>query len=84
MTGNSFNISFGAFSTRIHNPVYRTVLLDINPIANYIYNMRSVLIYSSGPDILWLFIWFVAGIALSALGIRTIYKYENTYVKVMR
>ena len=75
---------FYDISTRINNPVYRTVLLDINPIANFIYNMRNVLIYQNSPVGFWTLIWFVLGIGLSAIGIRTIYKYENTYVKVMR
>ena len=75
---------FYDISTRIHNAVYRTILLDLNPLANFIYNMRNVLIYKSAPVGMWTLIWFLAGILLSMLGIHTIYKYENTYVKVMR
>lgn len=79
LTGIFFDLS-----TRIHNYVYRTILLDLNPIANFIYNMRNVLMYESAPIGIWTLLWFFIGIGLSALGIRTIYKYENTYVKVMR
>lgn len=79
LTGIFFDIS-----TRITNPVYRTMLLDINPMANLIYNMRNVLIYESSPVGIWTFVWFVAGLFLSYLGVQTIYKYENTYVKVMK
>ncbi len=79
LTGVFFDLS-----TRIHNVVYRTILLDLNPLANFIFNMRNVLIYESAPVGFWTLIWFFAGLGLSALGIRTIYKYENTYVKVMR
>ena len=75
---------FYDINTRIHNPVYRTILLDLNPLANFIYNLRNVLIYSSSPVGLWTVIWFFIGVLLTALGIRTIYKYENTYVKVMK
>lgn len=79
LTGVFFDLS-----VRISNPVYRTLLLDINPLANLIYNMRNVLIYSSGIVGIWTFVWFCVGLGLSYLGIKTIYKYENTYVKVMR
>lgn len=79
MTGVFYDIS-----TRIHNTVYRTLLLDLNPMANFIYNMRNVLLYKSAPVGMWTLIWFFVGLFLSILGIRTIYKYENTYVKVMK
>ncbi len=79
MTGVFYDLS-----TRLQNVVYRTMLLDLNPLANFIYNMRNVLIYSSHPVGMWTLIWFFIGILLSILGINTIYKYENTYVKVMK
>ncbi len=75
---------FYDLSTRVTNVVYRTILLDLNPLANFIYNMRNVLIYSSSPVGMWTFIWFVVGLLLCILGINVIYKYENTYVKVMK
>jgi hypothetical protein len=46
--------------------------------------MRNVLIYESHPVGYWVLLWFVVGCGLSILGINTIYKYENTYVKVMK
>ncbi len=79
LTGVFFDLS-----TRVHNVVYRTLLLDLNPLANFIYNLRNVLIYSSAPVGMWTLIWFFISILLCILGINTIYKYENTYVKVMR
>ncbi len=79
MTGVFYDLA-----SRVHNAVYRTLLLDLNPLANIIYNLRNVLIYKSSPVILWTMIWFFIGLFLSILGIKTIYKYENTYVKVMK
>ena len=75
---------FYDLNSKIHNAVYRTVLLDLNPMANFIFNLRNVLLYKSAPVGMWTLIWFFVGIFLSMLGIRTIYKYENTYVKVMK
>ena len=79
MTGIFYDLA-----TRITNPVYRTILLDLNPLANIIFNLRNILIYSAPPVGLWTLIWFFIGLLLSAIGIKTIYKYENTYVKVMK
>lgn len=75
---------FYDLSSRVHNVVYRTILLDLNPIANIIYNTRCVLIGSGTPIGMWTLIWFIVGVLLTILGIHTIYKYENTYVKVMK
>lgn len=78
MSGIFYNIE------TINNSVYRTILQDLNPIANLIYNMRNVLMYCKAPVGIWTLVWFFIGVGISMLGIRTIYKYENTYVKVMR
>ena len=75
---------FYDLSTRVHNLVYRTILLDLNTLANMIHNTRCVLIGSGTPIGLWTLFWFLVGVLLSILGVKTIYKYENTYVKVMR
>ena len=40
--------------------------------------------YKSAPIGMWTLIWFFIGVLLSILGVHTIYKYENTYVKVMK
>ena len=75
---------FYDINAKIHNELYRTLLLKLNPLANFIFNMRNVLIYKSSISGIWVFVWFCVGILLSMVGIRLIYKYENTYVKVMR
>ena len=79
MTGVFYDLS-----TRVHNVTYRTILLDLNPLANFIFNMRNVLIYRTAPVGMWTLIWFIVGLLLCILGINVIYKYENTYVKVMK
>lgn len=62
---------------------YSYIMLRFNPIAYHIYALRSALLYGSYISWRWLLLWFAAGIALSAVGIRCIYKYENSYVKVI-
>lgn len=79
LTGVFYNLD-----TRIKNTFVRTLLLDFNPMANFIFNMRNILIYSRGIVGVSTLVWFFVSVALSVIGIRTVYKYENTYVKVMK
>lgn len=59
------------------------ILTKFNPTAFLMISARKCLIYSMPVDYLYLLGWFVVGIILSVVGVRTIYKYENSYVKVM-
>ena len=45
--------------------------------------MRHAMLAKSMPDFVTLGLWTVLSIILSAVGVRTIYKNENTYVKVI-
>ncbi len=62
---------------------YKTVLLRFNPIALIMDNLRNCMIYKKDPDFKWMGIWLIVSILLSILGIHTIYRNENTYVKVI-
>lgn len=77
-----FSGIFYSVAMRIPAP-YGKILARINPIAFIIEQSRSSLLYSQGLDWLVLGIWFVIAVSLCAIGIRTIYKNENSYVKVM-
>ena len=54
-----------------------------NPMALLIRDMRNVLLYSQAPDWKALGIWTLVGIFFAFIGVRTIYKNENSYVKVI-
>lgn len=62
---------------------YGGLLLKLNPLALIMNDLRNVMIYSKGPHVELLFLWFLVGVILSVLGVRTVYKYENSYVKVI-
>lgn len=64
-------------------PEYGVLLNRYNPIACLISGMRDCLIYSETPDLLMLGVWFLVSLALAILGIRKIYKEENSYVKAI-
>ena len=62
---------------------YRMILLNCNPIACIINDLRRVIMYCQDPGFHVLEAWFVVSVLLAIFGVRTIYRGENTYVKVI-
>ena len=73
---------FYVISDRVGEAI-ATLLLRVNPMGFLIDACREALIYSNTPNLLLILLWFVVGLVLSAVGIATIYKNENNYVKVI-
>lgn len=73
---------FYSIRKRVPYP-YSSLLLKCNPMALLVDSMRRVLIYQTMPEWEPLLAWLVIGTALSVWGVRNIYRYENSYVKVM-
>lgn len=76
MTGIFYNIE-----KRIQG--WGVYLNSYNPIAYLLSSMRGCLIYGKTPDLKMLLIWFVFSLLLCILGVRKIYKEENSYVKAI-
>ena len=76
VTGIFYNIE-----TRI--PQVGGLLNKVNPIAFLITSMRQSLIYGETPDWKLLLVWLAVSVILVLLGIRKIYKEENSYVKAI-
>ena len=74
---------FYLVSKQIPSP-YSDYLLIGNPMAFLIESARNVLLYAKSPNYLLLGLWTLIGIGFSIIGIKTIYKYENSYVKVIK
>lgn len=74
---------FYLVSKRIPAP-YNNMLLWCNPIAYFIEGSRNALLYAKPINYSILFVWLIIGIILSVIGIKTINKYENSYVKVIK
>ena len=73
---------FYVIDNRIPEP-WNSLLLKANPISMLIQSARLSLIYSSAPYRKLMLIWGLVGVVLCWIGVRIIYKYENSYVKVM-
>lgn len=77
MTGVFWNIM-----KRLPAP-YNKIILRVNPTAFLLSSMRDSILYSSTPHRKLILLYFAIGLILSILGIRLVYKNENTYVKVI-
>ena len=77
LTGIFYNVG-----TRIPAP-YGEFLLKYNPMAFLLECMRNALLYGKIPHRKLMLAWFLVSIVLTVLGIRKIYKNENSYVKVI-
>ncbi len=64
-------------------PEVAYAMLSFNPIAFLLSSFRNVMLYSRGVDVKLYLIWMVVGLIISALGIKLIYKNENSYIKVI-
>ncbi len=73
---------FYTIKNRLPEP-YVTILLKCNPVALIIDGMRECMLYCNAPDYKILSLWLIVGFVVSAIGVRTIYKNENSYVKVV-
>ena len=76
---------FFSIDTRLGTdyPTIAQILTYGNPVALLIRDMRNVLLYQQEPSWIALGVWTLIAIVFSVIGIRTIYKNENSYVKVI-
>lgn len=73
---------FYSITTRVPAP-YNEWVLKLNPVSLFLDSVRNVLLYNKPIDVTSLLIWLVVSIIVAALGVRTIYKNENSYIKVI-
>ena len=73
---------FYSLEARLEYP-YGILLETINPIAFLMTSVRKSVMYSQIPDLKLMLGWLVLAIILSIVGIRSLYKNENDYVKVI-
>lgn len=64
-------------------PIVARIITYGNPMALLIRDMRNVLLYQQAPSWIALGLWTIIALIFAIIGIRTIYKNENSYVKVI-
>lgn len=74
--------TFYAVAKRIPAP-FGMVLERCNPIAFLIAELRNVILYEGTLDWTLLFLWCLISVVLIGIGVFTIYRNENSYVKVI-
>ena len=59
------------------------ILTNLNPVALIMADMRSVILGNGSVHLLSFAIWSVIAVVFALLGINLIYRFENSYVKVI-
>ena len=59
------------------------LLTNLNPIAMIMADMRSVILGNGSVHLLSFAVWSVVAVVFAVLGINLIYRFENSYVKVI-
>lgn len=59
------------------------LMICLNPAAVLIDTMRQALLYNTAANLPILGIWFLIAVILCYIGVRIVYKNENSYVKVV-
>jgi len=59
------------------------LLLRVNPTAFIMNELRKTMLYNTLPSFQGLAFWLCVALALIAIGVRLIHKYENSYAKVI-
>lgn len=73
---------FYSISSRLPEPL-QSIALTFNPIALIMEDMRRTCLYGKQPHGIRLLVWAVVGLVLAILGVRKVYKSENSYIKVI-
>ena len=68
--------------SKVYVPKY-ILLLKCNPVSMLIESARRCMLYSSLPYRKLIVLWGIVSVLLCWIGVKTIYKYENSYVKGM-
>lgn len=73
---------FYSIENRVPAP-FDNILIKLNPVALVITDLRRVLLENADPHFYSLLMWLAISIVFAIIGVRIIYKQENSYVKVI-
>lgn len=73
---------FYTLEKRVPKP-YGRWLQKYNPIAYFIHSVRNAVLYNKAPNLRWMGLWAIGTVLIIVVGIWSIQKHENDYVKVI-
>lgn len=59
------------------------IMMCLNPVAVVVDTMRNALLYNTASNLPILGMWFLIAVILCFVGVHTVYKNENSYVKIV-
>lgn len=68
--------------TTLPDPL-NAVMMCLNPVAVVIDTMRNALLYRTAANLPVLGVWFLVSVIFCCVGVHTVYKNENSYVKIV-
>lgn len=68
--------------TTLPEPLNNIVMI-LNPVAIFTDTMRNALLYNQASNLPALGMWFIIAVILCCVGVHTVYKNENSYVKIV-
>lgn len=83
LTGIFYDIVQKLEKMEYHGHTFAIIMSKWNPMAYIIIQMRNCLIYKTGVEWKYYFIWLGISLLLAVLGTSIIYKNENSYIKVL-
>lgn len=65
------------------SPPLNSIMMCLNPVAVVVDTMRNALLYNMVSNVPVLAMWFLCSLIMCYVGIHTVYKNENAYVKII-
>lgn len=59
------------------------LIMCLNPVAIVVDTMRNALLYNTAANLPLIGVWFLVAILVCCIGVHTVYKNENGYVKIV-
>ncbi|MCI8813931.1 MAG: ABC transporter permease [Lachnospiraceae bacterium] len=73
---------FYSITNRVPAP-YNEWMMQLNPMAFLLTSARGCMLYNQAPSVKLLLFWGAFGLFVSFVSVKILYKYENSYVKVI-
>lgn len=62
---------------------YNKMILWLNPLSAYVQQVRNALLYGNISNTRIIFAWFALSAVVAYIGLKVVYKNENSYIKVI-